>query len=358
MKRHNKIINTDNDLSKIYIIFSIATFLIGFIMICVYSENGNVLKIYSVVSFVFIILLICLVRYVKRQVDNFTTLIEYMIDKILHEEKIDYSCTYQDKLFSKIFSKLIKVNDTNNLKNKKIEEEKNLVNELISDISHQIKTPFANVKIYCQLLLRYCDIYSENYKYLNIMNSQINKIDFLIQGLIKMSRLENNIIILKIEYNSIIDLLASALTNVMMEAEKKNIEIISDCDPDLKAYFDLKWTTEIVFNILDNAIKYSDENSVVKINVTELEDYIRIEVIDKGPGIKEEEISLVFKRFYRGSEVHNIDGLGLGLHLARKIIIKEQGYIHVHSRVGYGSNFAIYLLKSKSSFNLLQNRNE
>ncbi len=353
MKKPYKSIHKDYELSGIFILITVVIFLAGFVFIWIYREN--VLKIYFAVSLVITILSIALVRYIKYELENFTTEIECIIEKILNDEKLDYSSTYQDKLFSKIFSKLIKVYETNNLKSKKIEEEKNQVNELISDISHQIKTPFANVKMYNQLLLGSCDTYSESYTYLNIMNNQINKIDFLIQGLIKLSRLETNIIVLKIGYNFVIDLLASALTNVMIKAEKKNIQLISTCNSDIKAYFDLKWTTEVVFNILDNAIKYSKENSEIRINVSELEDYVRIEIIDKGPGIKEDTISLIFNRFYRGSDVHNIDGLGLGLNLARKIITKEQGYIQVRSKVGYGSNFAVHLLKSKSSFNLLQN---
>lgn len=128
------------------------------------------------------------------------------------------------------------------------------------------------------------------------------------------------------------------------QAGKKGIVLMTQTETaSAHAVFDRKWTQEAAGNILDNAIKYSPPGSQVKIRTFSYEIFACIEIKDDGPGIAEEEIPLIFSRFYRGKNVAEQDGIGVGLFLARQIIEGEGGYIHVASKPGLGSCFQVFL---------------
>ena len=115
------------------------------------------------------------------------------------------------------------------------------------------------------------------------------------------------------------------------------------CDERLMACYDLKWTTEALVNVLDNAVKYSDENGEIKISVLELGFFIKVQVTDNGKGIEEGNFTQIFKRFYREPEVQQVEGVGIGLFLAQEILKKQKGYVDVKSSPGRGSTFSLYL---------------
>ena len=100
---------------------------------------------------------------------------------------------------------------------------------------------------------------------------------------------------------------------------------------------------EALFNILDNAVKYTEPKGKINISITKYELYIRIDISDNGVGLDEEEYASIFKRFYRGNNTDDIEGIGLGLYLAREIITKQGGYIKVKSKKGVGSTFSVFL---------------
>ncbi|WP_243002707.1 sensor histidine kinase [Lachnotalea glycerini] len=125
-------------------------------------------------------------------------------------------------------------------------------------------------------------------------------------------------------------------------AENKNIEVTVDCNEEIFVCHDEKWTTEALFNILDNAVKYTPSEGKIHISVQQLEMYTKIDISDNGRGIKENHHATIFKRFYR--EESDEDGLGIGLYLAREIISLQGGYIKVTSKLGKGATFSVYLL--------------
>ena len=130
------------------------------------------------------------------------------------------------------------------------------------------------------------------------------------------------------------------------KAEKKKIQILTEeVSPSIKAVYDKKWTGEAIYNILDNAIKYSNEGSRIHIQVKEYELFVCMEIRDEGMGIEEEEIPLVFQRFYRGRKVKDEEGVGIGLYLTRQIIEGQKGYIKICSKEKTGSVFSVYLPK-------------
>lgn len=219
--------------------------------------------------------------------------------------------------------------------------EKENIKQLISDISHQTKTPISNITIYSELLNEE-DLSEECKEYLKYLLQQTEKLEFLISSLIKMSRLETDIIKISPKENDVNVLFKDIKIQFIQKASIKNINIIIN-ETNVKATFDEKWTIEALYNILDNAIKYSFENSNIEISVISYQLFCRIDIKDNGIGIEEEEQNKIFTRFYRSENVSNIEGGGIGLFLTREIIKKQNGYIKVKSKIGEGSTFSIFL---------------
>ena len=165
---------------------------------------------------------------------------------------------------------------------------------------------------------------------------------FFVESMIKMSRLESSVINLHKTKCDINESILDAITSVYKKAKNKNINIEFKAENKIEIKYDKKWTTEAIFNIVENAVKYSPNNSKISINIEKYEMFARIDIKDSGVGISEEEIPKIFRRFYRGINVLNEEGIGIGLYLSREIITKQNGYIKVSSSQK-GSIFSIFL---------------
>ena len=215
-----------------------------------------------------------------------------------------------------------------------------MIQGLISDISHQTLTPVSNLKIYAQLL---AEEPAGDPEITDTILEQTEKLDFLIQSLVKLSRMENGIIAVHPKQTEVTELFGRLKTEYAKMAEEK--QIFLNVEPtDLKAEFDLKWTGEALGNILDNAVKYTPDGGNVTVTVRPWQFYVRIDIADTGIGISSEHYHDVFQRFYRAEEVAAQEGVGLGLYLANGIITRQKGYISVQSAVGKGTVFSVYLL--------------
>ena len=165
----------------------------------------------------------------------------------------------------------------------------------------------------------------------------------MLQAMIKTSRLETGVISLAPKVQPLYDTLAAALGGILFNAEKKQIEVTVDCPETVSAAHDRKWTTEALFNILDNAVKYTPAGGKIHVAVACWEIYVKIDISDTGIGIPEQHQGTIFKRFYREDSVHDAPGIGIGLYLAREIITRQAGFIRVSSKVGAGSTFSVCL---------------
>ena len=184
----------------------------------------------------------------------------------------------------------------------------------------------------------------ERSEYIATLQTSLEKLTFLTNSLIKMSRLESGIISLKPEKNSLNDIVLQAVKTVYAKAKEKNITITFDCEQNFEAMLDFNWTAEAITNILDNAVKYTPSGGIVGLEITEYPSYLRLNISDNGIGIPEEEQAKIFGRFYRGKQSAGIDGVGIGLYLTRDIINKQKGYIKVASDEN-GSVFSLFLKK-------------
>jgi len=288
-----------------------------------------------------IVLVISFLFTIRKTLSKEIIRLENIVEDAINEKLVVK--TYDDTLLSSLEYKLykyIKVSQNNKLS---IEKERNQIHTLVADISHQTKTPISNIVLFSQLILENDKIDDYSRDILQDINLQSERLNFLIQSLIKMSRLESGIISPNKSETKLIDTITWAVKEVIVVAEDKSIDIHIDGDKNTTANYDGKWTKEAIVNILENAIKYSGEGKSIKINIISYELFNRIDITDNGIGIEESELNNVFKRFYRCKNSKQNEGIGLGLYLAREIIRVQGGFIKVSSKLNVGSTFSVFL---------------
>ena len=248
---------------------------------------------------------------------------------------------YDESQLSKLESKWLRYLTSSKLSHQNTEQERKKLKELVSDISHQTKTPISNILLYTQLLQEQ-PLDEQSRRLVDEIRQQSEKLEFLIQSLVKTSRLETGTFQLSPTENDVDSIIKSAIEQLTPKADSKQIQIryVSES---CTAKFDSKWTQEALFNILDNAVKYSPEQSEISVSVKAFEMFACISVSDKGIGISEDELPRIFGRFYRGQNVREQNGVGIGLYLSRQIIEGQGGYITAESEIGKGSVFKIFL---------------
>ena len=247
--------------------------------------------------------------------------------------------------FNRIYTDLNKLSRSLNLKISSLDKEKESIKELVTDISHQLKTPLASLKLYNTLLIEEELDDEDRIEFLKTNEMSINKLHNLIDSLVNISRLEASMINIKIENKSIKQTLIKAINSTVPKANQKNININIEDFEDIEIPHDTKWTEESIFNVLENAVKYSSENKDINVQVSETINFIRIDIKDNGIGIDKSEYNNIFKRFYRSEKVDDIEGSGIGLYLSRKILEKQGGNIIVSSQKEQGSKFSLFLTK-------------
>ena len=238
-----------------------------------------------------------------------------------------------ETLFARINNRLIRLYEIMQENRHKVDMERQELQMLISDISHQVKIPVSNLRMVTDTLLTKPVSEEERRDFLQGILSQTDKLDFLFQALVKTSRLETRAIRLEKKDINLFHTLAQAMSGVVYAAEKKEIAVSVDCPEDLPISHDSRWTSEAIFNLLDNAVKYTPSGGKISVSV----------VADTGKGISESNQAAIFRRFYREEEVHEQQGVGIGLYLAREIVTRQGGYIKVISEPGQGSEFSIML---------------
>ena len=286
-----------------------------------------------------------LVQLFSRRLSLFTSDLCQNLDKMMNGNGEPVQISDSETLFARISHRLSRLYDIMQENRRKVDEERQELQRLISDISHQVKTPVSNLKMVTDTLLTKPVTDQERIDFLRGIRSQTDKLDFLFQALVKTSRLETGAIRLEKRDGLLFVTLAQAMSGIVYAAEKKNIAVTVDCPEDLSLSHDSKWTAEALFNLLDNAVKYTSSGGKISVSVEQWEMYIKLDVSDTGKGIIESEQASIFRRFYREEEVHNEPGVGIGLYLTREVITRQGGYLKVTSEIGKGSVFSVFLPK-------------
>lgn len=251
---------------------------------------------------------------------------------------------YTEDMLSRLEARMYQYLSMDRQDRKETAKERDAVKSLVSDISHQTKTPVANILLYSQLLQENESLDERARQIAGQIEMQTEKLNFLIQSLIRTSWLENGIVAVVPKEDRILELIHDLPHPASAQAKGVEYHIVEEM-PDICACFDRKWTVEALSNLVDNAVKYTPPGGKVTVSVQEYEMFVRIDVADTGIGISEEETAKIFARFYRSPHVQEERGVGLGLYLAREILHREGGYIKVASVPGEGSVFSVFLSK-------------
>ncbi len=300
-------------------------------------SKGSIFLLMSAVMIMFVSLIIVLLEHwkMKRTMKTLNKMLDSAMEGSFEEN------TFEESLLSSVESRLNRYLTSASVSAQNLTTEKEKIKELLSDISHQTKTPIANILLYAQLLEEQ-DLPEESMTCIAALRGQADKLNFLIASLLKMSRLETGVITLCPIANPIAPMLAEAMKQFGFAASQKGI-VMTMSETKACAVFDYKWTTEALCNLLDNAVKYTPDGGSIQLSAEEYDLFCRIDVTDTGIGIKEMEQAKVFSRFYRSRSVDNQDGVGIGLYLTRQILTGQEGYIKVTSSLGSGSIFSMFL---------------
>ena len=278
-------------------------------------------------------------RYVLRVFNSIDTVLERLLSK---DVSLPGEITGEDRI-SKLTHKANRILIMCVSEVKQTKDEKETIQGFISDMSHQMKTPLSGISMYADLLLEGNLSAEEQQEFLSRIKSGTNKLQWMMDSLIKMSRLEVGAIGLAPASKGIRQTISDAISSVLAAASKKNISIkVSDFE-DMPLYHDRKWTCEAIANVLENAVKYSGTDGVIEVSVEPLPIHTKIIITDHGMGIEKDDWNMVFKRFYRGQNAKDSEGAGLGLYLATLIMEKQGGYIMVDSIPGQFTSFSLFL---------------
>ncbi|MCR1899618.1 HAMP domain-containing histidine kinase [Irregularibacter muris] len=298
----------------------------------------------SIVPMLLVIALnVILFIYVLKQIINKLEKMSLAIDRIMDGDFSIISNVDQEGILSRLESQFYQMSRRVQLSMDNINTEKEKVKSLVTDISHQIRTPLASIKIFNSLLIQGGLEKQEEEEFFKRTENEVDKLEWLANSLVKISTMESGIIQLKKEKENIKKTILEAVNGVYLDALEKNIEININNLESIYIDHDTKWTKEAIFNVLDNAIKYTPENGQVHISLEKLETYIKIDIQDTGIGIPQKDRGKIFERFYRGQAeiIKKAEGSGIGLYLTRKIVEEQGGGIMVTSKEGQGSKFTL-----------------
>lgn len=307
----------------------------------VWSNHGSLMPLLSSqLSFVLFLFLsyICTKRSDRCFFQRLADEINKMINQEIFQERETFEHTYSSRLYHQLY----RFYDILLSNQRAVTIEKEKLQSFISDISHQIKTPIANLKLLNSTLLQEPELTEFLHKYLFLQEKQIDKMDFLIQSLVKISRLENGIIQFQPRAASMNDTILQALEITIVKSEQKKVDIYFDNNLTYNVFHDVKWTTEAIANIIENAIKYTPTEGSITITQKQTEEYSIVAVQDTGVGISKQDLPYIFKRFWRG-HTQVTEGNGLGLYISQQIINSQQGYILVQSKLNEGTCFQVFL---------------
>ena len=231
------------------------------------------------------------------------------------------------------------------------EQNKNLfLKDLISDISHQLKTPLSSLKVFNEILLdNLTKTEEDKTKVLEESKNQLNRIEWLVLSLLKLARIEAGAIIFNIQELSVYETILQAIEILRIKVQEKNLSVNLICDKDITMLHDREWLSEALINIIKNAIEYTDEGGKIEITVEKTIVFTRINIKDNGIGIDEKEIMKIFKRFYRVNNGVNPNSVGIGLSLSKRIIEGQGGTITVKGKKNEYTCFTITFINSLSN---------
>lgn len=286
-----------------------------------------------------VIVFILLKRYYQNRMEATYQEMLQKLDRAIGGEVQD--TIYDESMDAAVAERLNRLIRISKMSQSKAEGERDIIKSLICDISHQVRTPITNIMLYAGLLQER-NLDADSMRLAGKIQKQSGKLDFFMKELVKSSYAEQEMFSIRPEITNVGEILDTVCQMVELAALKKKINIVQE-DTEEFCFADKKWTTEALGNVLDNAVKYSPENSKITVRAIPYESFVCIQVTDSGIGIREEEQGLVFEKFYRSRDVSSEPGVGIGLYLVREVLSKQGGYAKIKSQIGKGTTLQLYL---------------
>ncbi|CBZ02656.1 HAMP domain-containing histidine kinase [Clostridium botulinum] len=227
-----------------------------------------------------------------------------------------------------------------------LRKEKIFLKNIISDISHQLKTPLSSLIMFNELMKDENMPIEDRKNFLKLSDEQLRRMEWLIINLLKVGRLEAGVVEFRRENNPLYVTVNKALAGLSEKAKEKSQQVIVDIDEDVYFKHDMDWTAEAISNIIKNSIEHTDNYGQIKISCEETPISLTISIKDNGEGIPEKLQNKIFERFYKGENSVNPSSIGIGLSLTKSIIESQNGSIIVESEMGEGTEFIITFLKT------------
>ena len=306
------------------------------------------------------IAIVCIRRYYRKRMQAATQMLLERLDRAIGGEMQEE--IFDESVDAAVTERLNRLLELTNMHQEQAETERDTIKSIISNITHQIRTPVTNIMLYTGLLQEIVAALgqdggvTENISHLLLkLQKQADKLDFFMKELVKSTYTEQEMISLHPEMTDVQEIVAAACQTVELSAMKKGIVIAVQSAGDVQqhgkeetadgilCYADRKWTVEALANVLDNAVKYSPSGSRIDVRLRTGESFLCVEIEDRGCGIREEEQGRIFERFYRAKEVSTEPGFGIGLYLVREVLSRQGGYARVKSAPGEGTTMYLYL---------------
>ena len=304
-----------------------------------------ILGAFLIITVILLIFSVYLILYVIREYKKLEQMIDSAIDGNFQEESFD------EQRLSRLQNKMYQFISSSFLGRKKVEEDKGKIEELISNISHDLKTPITAVKGYVEGIMDgVADTPDKVAKYVRTIYNKASEMDVLINELTLYSKIDTN----RIPYNftilSVNDYFNDCSEDLSLDLEAKNVEFgyFNYVEPKVKVIADPEQIKRVVHNIVNNSVKYMDKDKPkINLRVKDVGDFVQIEIEDNGKGIASKDLPNVFERFYRTDASRNSSkgGSGIGLSIVKKIIEEHGGKIWATSREHTGTTMYFVLRK-------------
>ena len=310
------------------------------------SINNVYLLNFIFIVLIFLLIIITILSYFKKLYKDIKDMTEYVYNSS-EGRAFDMKNRNQEGQIGLLKTELLKM--TNILKEKAelLQKEKIFLNDTMSDISHQLRTPMTSLMILNDLM--YDDLPNEvKIDFLDKIKHQLNRMDCLIKSMLKLSKVDAKVIDFKKEKINIKELIHKATAPIIIPMEIKNQNLIIEGDDTSSYIGDMSWSVEALVNIIKNCVEHTKENGQIHISYEENPIYSKIIIKDSGEGIDKKDIAHIFKRFYRGKSSSKTESVGIGLAMAKSIINSQNGDISVSSEKDKGTTFNITFHKNYS----------
>lgn len=295
------------------------------------------------ICFVLIVSLILAILYFRKIYKDIKDMTDYVYNSS-EGRNFDMKNRNQEGQIGLLKTELIKMINILKEKVELLNNEKIFLNEVISDISHQLKTPMTSLIILNDLM--YEDLPKETkIEFLDKIKSQLNRMEWLIKSMLKLSKVEAKVIDFEKKEVKVSELIKKSISPSLISMEIKNIELTVNGDENISYIGDINWSCEAFVNIIKNCVEHTQTNGKINISYEENPLYCEVVIKDSGEGIDKKDLPHIFKRFYKGKSSKD-DSVGIGLAMAKSIIESQNGDIYVKSEKNKGSEFHIIFHKT------------